>query len=230
MSYLVLVSVVASIPTLWFVAPHLYKLRQIAKLRRICENSKVIVLTYDDGPGSSLTPALLKVLENSSVHANFFMLGRKIDSFPHEAFDVASKGHLIGSHSLEHLHAWKTSPLKIGTDIRVGFQKCGEITTSKWFRPPFGKITLATLIQILITHHRLAWWTIDSTDTWPNPLPIEQIIERVRKENGGVVLMHDHDRDNTYMHNYVIGLTQGLIQLARDEGYAICTFQNLHAK
>lgn len=212
---------------LWFCAPHALKLWQIARLRRQCRNSRAIVLTYDDGPGSVLTPALLTVLASRNVHANFFMIGHKVESFSNQALDVVAKGHAVGSHSFRHLHAWKNTPLKVKKDIESGFKICQRVSTSNWFRPPFGKITLATLLQILRARYRLAWWTIDSTDTWAAPLPIEKIIDSVKTQGGGVILMHDSDRKDAAMHDYVINLTLALIQLARDDGYGICLLQDL---
>jgi peptidoglycan-N-acetylglucosamine deacetylase len=209
----------------WFLLPHILKLMQISSLRKYCRSSRAIVLTYDDGPGNVLTPALLNLLARNNVHANFFMVGSKVESFPTQVHNVAAQGHVIGSHSFRHLHAWKCDPFKVIRDIHAGFQTSKRNSFSTWFRPPFGKMTLASLLYTWISHHKLAWWTIDSTDTWPSPLAIEQIIDRVRKEGGGVVLMHDNDRVDISRHNYVLGVTIGLIQLAREEGFVICTLK-----
>jgi peptidoglycan-N-acetylglucosamine deacetylase len=225
-----LVAGLAGILTLWFCIPYLLKLWQIASLRRLCRNSRVIVLTYDDGPGKVLTPALLDVLANNNVHANFFMLGKKVETLHNQVFNVVAGGHVIGSHSFRHLHAWKNNPFKVISDIQAGFQIFKPIVPSNWFRPPYGKITLATLLLTWISRHKLAWWTIDSTDTWQIPLPIEKVVECVKNEGGGVVLMHDHDRKDSSMHEYVINLTLSLIHLARNEGYKIYTFEDLPAK
>lgn len=227
MSFLGLATGLAVILILWFCIPYLLKLWQIAGLRRLCRSSRVIVLTYDDGPGNVLTPALLNVLASSNVHAHFFMLGHKIESFSNQALNVVANGHAIGSHSLRHLHAWKNNPFEVIGDIQAGFQICNQIASSNWFRPPYGKLTLATLLLTWLTHHKFAWWTIDSTDTWPIPLSIEKIVECVKNEGGGVVLMHDNDRTDKSRHDYVINLTLGLIQLARDEGFNIYTLQEL---
>lgn len=226
MSFLGLFEGVTGFLFLWFCVPHLLKLLQIANLRRLCRKSKAIVLTYDDGPGNVLTLALLNLLASNNVHANFFMTGRKIESFPNQALDVVAQGHVIGSHSFGHLHAWKHNPVKVIRDIQAGFRICKNISISNWFRPPFGKITLATLLYTWITHHKFAWWTIDSTDTWPSPLAIEKIVESVKKQGGGVVLMHDNDRSDTSRQDYVLNLTLRLIELARDEGYNICTLED----
>jgi peptidoglycan/xylan/chitin deacetylase (PgdA/CDA1 family) len=227
MKILSLVIGLTGILLVWFGLPYLLKQWQIARLRRLCRKSRVIVLTYDDGPGEVLTPALLKVLASNNVHANFFMLGRKIELFSNQAFDVVAKGHAVGSHSFRHLHAWNKNPFEVKNDIQAGFQICKTISSSSLFRPPYGKITLATLLQTWIAHRKLAWWTIDSTDTWANPLPVEKIVERVKSEGGGVILMHDHDRKDASAHDYVINLTLRLIQLARNEGYNIFTLQDV---
>ena len=227
MNFLILATGLTVILILWFCIPYLLKLWQISSLRRLCRRSRVIVLTYDDGPGEVLTPALLKVLASNDVHANFFMVGRKIELFSKQALDVAAKGHSIGSHSFGHLHAWKRNPFKVKSDIQAGFQICKSISSSNLFRPPFGKITLATLLQTWIAHRKLAWWTIDSTDTWSSPLPIERTVERVKNQGGGVILMHDNDRKDSKTHDYVINLTLSLIQLARAEGYSILMLQDV---
>ncbi len=227
MNFLGLVTGLTGFLVLWVCMPYLLKLWQISNLRRLCRKFRVIVLTYDDGPGEVLTPALLNVLASSDVHANFFMLGNRIKWSSNQALDVAAKGHTIGSHSFRHLHPWVNNPFEVKSDIQAGIRICKPISSSNLFRPPYGKITLATLLQTWITHQKLAWWTIDSTDTWINPLPIEKIVDRVKNEGGGVILMHDHDRKNASEHDYVINLTQRLIQLAREEGFNIHTLQDM---
>ena len=116
---------------LWFGMPYLLKRWQIASLRRLCRNSRIIVLTYDDGPGKILTPALLNILAHNNVHANFFMLGFKVELVQTQALDMTSQGHVIGSHSFRHLHAWKNNPVSLARDIQAGFQAVKQISSSK---------------------------------------------------------------------------------------------------
>src|SRR3990167_1230312 len=155
------------------------------------------------------------------------MLGRKVTLFSDVARYVVSSGHEVGSHSYNHLNAWSKNPLRVIKDIQEGFEICVQLGPCEYFRPPNGKLTLATLLYVWIANHKLGWWTIDSTDSCIDPLPIEKIIERVRNEGGGVILMHDHDRKNPLKHDYVVNLTCRLIQFAREEGYKICTLKDL---
>jgi len=230
MYFFSLTAVLIGFIVLWFGIPHLLKKSQIIKLRKQCRKSRAIVLTYDDGPGETLTPALLNVLAASDVHANFFMIGCKVELFPNHAKDAVAKGHAIGSHSYKHLHAWKKNPFDVDRDIEAGFQICKSFSSSSLFRPPYGKITLATILQTWIARQKFAWWTIDSSDTWTTPLPIEKILDRVKNEGGGVILMHDHDRKSAIENDYVINLTRRLMQLARDEGYKILMLQDMLAE
>ncbi len=45
-------------------------------------NSKVIALTFDDGPHPHYTPALLEVLDQYSIPASFFWLGACVNRSP----------------------------------------------------------------------------------------------------------------------------------------------------
>ena len=41
-------------------------------------NSKVVYLTFDDGPAGKVTNDVLDILKNNSVHATFFLIGCQI--------------------------------------------------------------------------------------------------------------------------------------------------------
>lgn len=44
-------------------------------LQRKASRQRVVFLTFDDGPGSRLTPKVLQVLKKHNVKATFFCLG-----------------------------------------------------------------------------------------------------------------------------------------------------------
>ena len=206
----------------WFVLPYAIRKSQEATLKRKCRMSRTIVLTYDDGPGAELTQKILALLKAYNAQATFFMLGKKVTADLELPHILVQAGHEIGSHSYQHLNAWKQSPLAVYRDIDrglVGTRAFGQLLL---FRPPHGKITLATLLQVWFNQCQLAWWTIDSTDTWPTPMPIEGVIERIRSAGGGVILMHDHSRTtNPERETYVLELTKSILEFARKEGFKV---------
>ncbi len=213
----------------WLVLPYAIRKYQEAILKWKCRMSRTIVLTYDDGPGAEVTEKILALLKAYDVRATFFMLGMKIETdleLPHK---LVQAGHEIGSHSFQHLNAWTRSPLAVYRDIKRGFAVARVFDRTLLFRPPHGKVTLATMLQIWLSQCRLAWWTLDSTDTWSCPMQIERVIERIRADGGGVILMHDHSRPGNLVAReaYVLDLTKSILELARKEGFKVCRMSEL---
>ncbi len=207
---------------IWVVGPYAIKRAQIVWLRSYCRKHRLLALTYDDGPGGDLTEQLLNTFEGRGVRASFFLLGSKVARSERVVKRLIQGGHDIGSHSQNHLNAWTNSPFRVYRDIYMGLDAVHEISKSGLFRAPHGKTTLATLIQVYQNGFRQAWWTIDSTDTWKYPESIEAVISRVRNAGGGVVLMHDHERENDAEGGaFVVELTNALLRLAEQEGFRV---------
>jgi peptidoglycan/xylan/chitin deacetylase (PgdA/CDA1 family) len=213
---------------LW-LAPMGVRWLQQRRLARICAERRALVLTYDDGPGTAVTPRLLDLLRLHRANASFFAIGRSATAAPEMLDRAVREGHEVGSHSWEHVHAWKSLPWTAARDVRRGLR-----TVRKWagrralFRPPYGKVTPFTWIAAAASRSRFAWWTLDSGDTWERLPPAEQVVTGVRKRGGGVVLMHDNDRDPERA-MYVLDLTERLLWVARDEGLSVVTLGDLLA-
>ncbi len=63
---------------------------------------KTVALTIDDGPGSTYTPQILRVLEQYHVTALFSMVGQNVASYPQIAREVTDAGHAIANHTWSH--------------------------------------------------------------------------------------------------------------------------------
>ncbi len=211
----------------WFALPFAYRRLSEARLARLCRARKAIVLSYDDGPSSGLTPRLLDLLAQTRTPATFFVLGRNIDTRSDILRRTRQDGHEVGSHTFHHSNAWKTGPLSAARDLAAGVNAVRDLTgDGHLFRPPYGKLTLATLIDCLLRRQRLGWWTIDPKDTKDpgDRHRIEDILARIAARGGGVVLAHDFDREddrtNPESHaDYVIALTRRIIAFAEENGY-----------
>jgi peptidoglycan/xylan/chitin deacetylase (PgdA/CDA1 family) len=214
----------------WIVLPYLYRRMNVKKLAARCRETKSVVLTYDDGPSANFTPELLDLLAEYDAPATFFVLGVQADNNSEVVPQIAEHGHEIGSHSYRHLNAWKNLPWKVAKDIEAGIDclrgKNVEIT---YFRPPNGKITLATLLQTWMKGRRMAWWTIDSTDTNPEVIPPDKLVEAVKNAGGGVVLLHDFERKEDRDRNtFVLEATRQLLEMAKAENLSVRTFGQLY--
>jgi len=215
------------------LVPYAYARASIRSLAACCRRSKALVLTYDDGPGTTLTPDLLQLLQHHNVKATFFALGCKADRNPELLDQVLEQGHEIGCHGDRHCHAWKVWPRVADCDMAQGYARLARwLPASGMYRPPHGKITLFTWVSVLQRGVRLAWWTHDSGDTRAGSLPaVESVVEWVIQAGGGVVLMHDFERIGGGRHNprheYVMNMTARLIERGGQAGLKIMTLGEL---
>lgn len=65
------------------------------------DNTKKIVLTFDDGPGRG-TEQILNTLKKYNVKATFFALGQQIQKYPELTRRIVAEGHTLANHSYDH--------------------------------------------------------------------------------------------------------------------------------
>ena len=213
-----------------YVAPYAIKWKQRQELRVLCERQRCLVLTYDDGPSSDITPSLLDLLSSHSALATFFLRGDHAVANPSLVDRIVQEGHEVGSHSAHHYHPWTTLPWKLTRDMEEGYR-----LLSPWmrhdglYRPPFGKPYLPVFLSLTLRRARLAWWTVDSGDTSTARPPIENTLAAAKSAGGGVILMHDSRKNSETHLGYVLEMTDRLLQLARNEGLAVKRLSDLYS-
>lgn len=217
----------------WFGLPHLARRRAVRHLAEVCARHRVLVLSYDDGPGPELGPRLADLLRARSVRATFFVIGARAERHPDLLRHLQQDGHELGSHTRDHRNAWKSAPWTGVADLKAGYQSLRRIGLPDGpFRPPFGKSTLATLVQAWLLRLPVAYWTVDSRDSWEDPRPVAEVVDLVDRQGGGVVLMHDCDapprlRAPERHPAHVLALTEALIDLAARRGLRLLRFGDL---
>ena len=204
-----------------YYSPYALRFGSVNALRKRVIRDRLLVLTYDDGPSGSLTPAILEILKHHGAKATFFMLGRSAQQHKKIADRIVEEGHEACCHSDQHLNAWKVNPWAAVSDIRAGYDKLVSwVAQDGMYRPPYGKITLPTYLAIWRRGASLGWWTIDSGDTYsPLPQP-KQVANRLMREGGGVILMHDLDRSKD-RNDFVLETTALLLNMAEQQSFSI---------
>lgn len=154
------------------------------------EEHPKIALTFDDGPHPVYTEELLDGLKKRKVMATFFLIGNNIEGNEAVVKRMAEEGHLIGSHTYNHVQLNKLSESKAKEEILKGCNKIYETTgvCPSFVRPPFGewKKNLDFYVTMLPV-----FWNVDSLD-WKLQ-NTEKIVKRVVKDvkEGDIILMHD---------------------------------------
>lgn len=195
---------------------------QTVALRRFCKSRRILTLTFDDGPGQRMTPAVLQRLEAAGARATFFLLGRSLMQNPSLVQRISEAGHEIGTHTHDHHHAWKVTPWRSLQDARRGMGHVAACSSGpRIFRPPYGKLTPLTWLFMIRHGYSFGWWTIDSHDTADNLPSVDDVMQRVHDHGGGVILMHDFDRAEASekpREQFVLSLTEELLTLAKRSG------------
>ena len=193
--------------------------------------SSALVLTFDDGPGSRLTPAILDILDEHNVKASFFLLGRNIAGREEIVKRIAAQGHEICSHGYDHLHYWKVSPLRALSDIKRGWETIDaalELKRAKYpFRPPYGKLNMICLLYLLIRKVPIVYWSFDLRDTWAAQPDNRRITLLAQKTGGAVSLAHDFDRCDDSRDESVIEFVRSALNMAKQKKLRLLTISQL---
>lgn len=188
----------------------------------LATGTKVVALTFDDGPTEVTTPQVLDILEEQDVVATFFLIGNQInDSTKGIMQRQLDLGCELANHSYTHAYLNQ----KTAEGIREEISRTNEAIKAAvgvdvtFFRPPY------------IAVNELMYETIDMpfiqgimcNDWMPNVSAEERarmILDNV--QDGSIILLHDL-RGNT---NTVQALPQ-ILKGLKEAGYTLVTLSKL---
>ena len=201
-------------------------------LKRKAVNARAVVLTFDDGPGNTLTPMILDILEEHNAKATFFLLGEHIAGREEIVENIISKGHEICSHGYSHMHYWRVSPFRALADIKKGWKILDTVlgtSSNKYpFRPPHGKLNIICLFYLWMRRVPIVYWTIDVGDTWsPDKRDGQRMVLQVKKTGGAVTLAHDFDRSDDTNDRFVLESIQSILTMAQQSDLQMLTVPQL---
>lgn len=151
---------------------------------------KKIAITFDDGPNPDYTEMLLEGLAERKVSATFFLLGKEVEKYPDIVKDIYDGGHLIGTHSYEHVNLSSLNDKAAIEQVDKTNAAIKEITgeSPEYIRPPFGcwKCNLdyeTSMIEVL--------WDVDPLDwkTSNSDVITKRVLDKV--EENDIILLHD---------------------------------------
>jgi peptidoglycan/xylan/chitin deacetylase (PgdA/CDA1 family) len=155
----------------------------------------LVALTFDDGPLSTVTPRMVRLLTRLDVPATFFMVGDRVADHPELVRMVDRAGFAIGNHTWAHTDLTTQTPRQARRALvatRRALLDAG-VQPTDLARPPYGAVN--DEVRRVITSLGLVptLWTIDSRD-WTGLTPREiskRVIGAVEPHRTNVVLQHD---------------------------------------
>jgi peptidoglycan-N-acetylglucosamine deacetylase len=155
--------------------------------------SRLLALTYDDGPNDPWTFRLMDVLDRHQVKATFFLVGKFVQQRPDIARALVDAGHVIGSHTWDHPNLIFCSSGEVRRQLQQTQQAIQQATgvDVKLFRPPFGGRRPASLRVARSLGLQTIMWNVTCKD-W-TPRSTEQIVALAESQirGGNVILLHD---------------------------------------
>ncbi|HTW00077.1 MAG TPA: polysaccharide deacetylase family protein [Streptosporangiaceae bacterium] len=192
-------------------------------------DSKVVALTFDDGPNDPFTSQIADFLGEHEIRATFFQVGRAILSQPLVTRRLAADGHVIGNHGFTHEFSNYLTRRTLAEDVRKAQAALATVgLRPALYRPPW--LLRVPALGPVLREHRLR----AVSGEFCHPLEVFQprpaliagrVLAKVRP--GSIVIFHDGydgrpgDRSST-----VAAVKIVVRQLVRD-GYRFATVSEL---
>jgi len=181
--------------------------------------SKIVLLTFDDGPKSpdTLGP-ILDTLDKHKAKAIFFVNGYRVKAHPELLKKIDDRGQVIGNHSYDHIELGKEKEDKIRTQIE-SVQSLVKDTVGKtpvFFRPPFASSNDA--VRSVVKENDLLYMT------WSNGSLDWDLGKNVKDKPQAVighVMEQLHAGSNILMHElpWTAEALDSLLTQLEDKGY-----------
>ena len=189
---------------------------------------KAVYLTFDDGPSTKVTNAVLDVLEKENVKATFFIVSDRAAGREDTLRRIAREGHSLGVHSKSHnyqkIYASDETLLQ---DIEACANAIYSITgvTPKLYRFPGGGCGTRERQKKLVEQagYRVVEWNAVCGDEEIPHATADQLFDSAVKtakgKNSVVLLCHD-----SAPHHATAEVLPRIIAYFREQGYTFRAF------
>lgn len=153
-------------------------------------NSSQWSLTIDDSPSPN-TLWILDLLDSYNTKANFFCVGKNIETYPNLFNEIVKRGHQLGYHSYFHVNAWHQTNEVFVQD----FEKCQGLFESNVYRPPYGKLTWFMYRYLKDKGIKIMLWDV-LTEDWKKDIdPLKKIKSKISQaKHGSIIVIHDNGK------------------------------------
>ncbi len=209
------------------------------------DGKKIVFLTFDDGPSTTVTPQILDILKSNNVKATFFLLGCNIEAnegSKNIVKRILQEGHAIGNHTYTHNLKniypgnkvdsdkymeevrWTNNAISsiIGQEFKTRITRMpGGYMSRVYYNDP----NLSTFNAVLSQNNMYSIdWNAYDKDSEGGRKNAEQLLQEVKNSVGNkekvVLLMHD-----TYGKEETAKALPEIIKFLKDYGYEFRTIK-----
>jgi peptidoglycan/xylan/chitin deacetylase (PgdA/CDA1 family) len=192
--------------------------------------SRLLALTYDDGPNDPYTWRMMEVLERHGVRATFFLLGSFVQQKPEIARALVSAGHAIGIHTWDHPNLIFASAAETRRQLQQTRQAILDATgvDPTIFRPPFGGRRPASLRIARAMGLLPVMWNVTCHDWKPKSAQEIAALAERQIQGGDIILLHDGEYHRIGVdRSRSVEATDRILSRYKPEGYDFVTIPQM---
>jgi peptidoglycan/xylan/chitin deacetylase (PgdA/CDA1 family) len=203
-----------------------------------------VIFTFDDGPNSNFntTERLLDVLNKYQAKGVFCLIGVNVENNPEIVRQMYNEGHIIVNHGYSDKLAYFLNDDEFRENLLLGEKAITEAlgfeVYPKLYRPQGGIYKPSQQRIIAEKGYVVVPFTINAMDPYATygkkEKLIKKIINKVEKQNGGIILLHDgrdgHERntmelqkkpDSAYNRSWIPDAVEDIITALLDKGFIL---------
>ncbi|MDE6218504.1 MAG: polysaccharide deacetylase family protein, partial [Muribaculaceae bacterium] len=153
------------------------------------------------------------------IKATFFMVGENAERHPELLKEVASRGHIIGNHTMRHLNGTKVATHTYLHDA----VRASELLSTRLFRPPHGWLR-PKQARALARGMRIVMYDLVTRD-YSRRLTWQDVFKNVKRyaRPGSIIVFHDSMKSWPRLEK-ALPLS---LQWLKDQGYEFGTLENV---
>ncbi len=184
--------------------------------------SKLIALTFDDGPGP-YTARLLDGLKERGVKVTFFNLGQRAEDYPNTVRRIVAEGHQLASHTYSHQDLPSIGLNAAMEEINKTTRIFNQITGSSqeyFLRAPYGNTDPSIRSRLMSP---VIYWSVDTED-WKY-LNADRVRRNILNDafDGAIILCHD-------IYSSTVSGALSAIDELQKQGYEFVTVRELYRR
>ena len=184
--------------------------------------SKLVALSFDDGPNTETTVHMLDVLKKHGVKASFFVIGKNINEESAKVMQRAyNEGHTIENHSLTHSAMPTLSADSIASEIATTSALIAKYVGEEpqFFRPPY-----IALNRTMFDTIELPFISGEGCTDWEDSVSTEDRVNHMMASarDGLIFLLHDMEGNEQ-----TVEAVDRIIPILKERGYTFVTVRQL---
>lgn len=155
------------------------------------DSTKLVALTFDDGPSGRFTRKLLEGLDARNTKATFFLCGYRMEQDPDLTARIFREGHEIGLHGYSHKCMQNMCQADVAQELERAIALLPAGCQVSFLRSPGGLGSKYVRAAAKVLDLSVLSWSVDPKDWATHDAAVieKEVISHVR--DGDVILLHD---------------------------------------